>query len=346
MKFTRNKIIMLSMGGIVAVVLVVAIVMVLSTLSEKAELDESLMMAEGTFRKYSKAEISPTQEAEKALKENYTVLSNWFESARAEASVGDTSANSAMNEASFKQKMVDDAREFSKLPGTAGLEDGAKGSLVKSGFGFGFPQYITEGNLPPRETLDALQRQWADITLFVGVFAKAGVSEITRIDVLSQARIPAPQVEQVQRQVRGNAKKAVEEPLCIEEKYMIELTAKPNSLIKILNELQSSKRFIIVDSLEFARQTDTIAAAIAGDGAKAGDGNSQGRRKSRRGRRQAAEVEENSDEGVTQIKKKGFVVEPRRETPFTVKLTLVTCDFGTAGATKATESSKENEEVE
>ncbi|MBO5642412.1 MAG: Amuc_1100 family pilus-like protein [Kiritimatiellae bacterium] len=343
MKFTKNKIIMLSIGGIVAVVVVVAIVMVLSALSEKAELDESLMMAEGTFRKYSKAEISPTQESEKALKENYTVLSNWFESARAEASVGDMSANSAMNEASFKQKMVDDAREFSKLPGIAGLEDGAKGALVKSGFGFGFPQYITEGNLPPRERLAALQKQWADITLFIGIFARAEVSEILRIDVLSQAPAPQVQDEQPRRQARGKDKSVQEVPLCVEEKYMIELTAKPNSLIKILNELQASKRFVIVDSLEFARQTDLIAAAIAGDSAKPADG--KGARKSRRGRRQAVEAEA-VNEGATPIKKKGFVIEPRTETPFTVKLTLVTCDFGTAGAPKAAELSEEKQEVE
>ena len=344
MKFTKNKIIMLSIGGVVAAVVVVAVVLILSTLSEKAELDDSLMMAEGTFRKYSKAEISPTLEAEKALKENYSVLSNWFDAARREASVGDTSANSALNEASFKQKMVDDARVFSKLPGTAGIEDGAKGALVKAGFGFGFPQYITEGNLPPRETLDTLHRQWADISLFVDVFARSGVSEITRIDVLSQARAQEPQVEEVQRNRRGKDKKVVEVPLCVEEKYQVELLATPNSLVKLLNELVSSKRFVIVDNLEFARQSDLLAAAIVGNGTKASDASGHSRRKSRRGRRETAEAEDETDSSATQIKKKGFVVDPAQNSPFAVKLVLVTCDFGTAGAPKAAAQSEEEVE--
>lgn len=350
MKFTKSKIAMVSAGGAVALTAVVVGVVVFSTLSEKAELDESFMMAEGTFRRYAKSPITPSAAAEKAIKENSAELSAWSEAALADISAGDFAAQSGVNEAAFKQKMIDDARGFCKLPGKAGTEEGLPGTLVKADFGFGFAEYVREANLPPRESLARLQRQWSDISLFVGILASANVDEIVSINVSGKGQAAAVQVEPAAgSRARRGKKEEPEKPLCEEEKYMVEFTARPASLVKALNAFVTAKRFIVVERLEFARQNDIIASAVSSEQAKAGDEARPRRRESRRRGRASRRAEAQAEEiEVKEEKKKGAVTEPSTETPFTVKALLVTCDFGNppSAAADAEKESAEEKEVQ
>ena len=352
MKMTKTRKIMAGMGAVALVAVCVAGYMVVSSLMDKSEVDESLELSESSYSRLAKAKIAPTAASVSAISSNMVALSDWYEMTRREVAVGDVPVSSNVNEAAFKQKMVDDARVLSKLPGAVVPEAGGPGALVKEGFPFGFGRYISGGELPAKEALLSLQREWSDIMHFAKVFSGCGVDELVRIDVLTavqsqrqQDALAAPRPQQ-----RGGRKDAVEEKLCEEERYSVEILARPCALVKVLNALASCPRFVAVESLEFFRQADMIADAFSGSGDK-GEKASSSSGGRRRGRRQRAQEEEKAEEAFGEgteapaAKKSGFVTEPKKEAPFTVRMVIATCDFGTGGAAAAKEAGEtpENE---
>lgn len=342
MKMTKTKKIMAGMGGSALVVVCVAGYMAISALMEKGEIDESLEMSESSYRRFAKAKIAPTAASAAEITSNAVVLSDWYEVTRREVAAGDVPVSSNVNEAAFKQKMVDDARALSKLPGAVVPEEGGAGTLVKAGFPFGFGRYITGGDLPAKETLAALQREWSDIMLFAEVFARCGVDELAKLDVLSAAQAQRPEeavVVPARPAQRGRKAAPEEEKLCDEERYSVEIVVRPAALVKVLNALAACPRFVSVESLEFFRQTDMIADALSGSGDKGekASSSSSGKRASARKKKKQQEEESAAfgEEGEAAAKKTGFVTEPKKEAPFTARMVLATCDFGTGGEAAA-----------
>ena len=340
MKMTKNRIVMVGIGGVAALAACVMGYLAISALMEKGEIDESLEMSESSYRKLAKAKIAPTAASAAAIASNTTVLAGWYDNVRREVAKGDVPVDRGASEAAFKQKMVDDARRLSKLPGDVVPEGSAgPGTLVKEGFPFGFGRYISGVDLPAKETLEALQREWSDVIFLAELLSRCGVGELVKLEVLSaqQAQRPEAVVQQPRPAQRGR-KQEVEEKLCDEERYSVEFVARPAALVKTLNELASSKRFACVDGFEFFRQSDMISDALAGSGDKGekASASSGGRR---RGRRQRAQQEEkkSEDEGGESpaAKKSGFVTDPKKEAPFTVRMVIATCDFGTGGEAAA-----------
>ena len=282
MKMTKTRKIMAGMGAVALVAVCVAGYMVVSALMDKSEIDESLGMSESAYSRLAKAKIAPTDASALAISSNIVVLSDWYEVTRREVAVGDVPVSSNVNEAAFKQKMVDDARVLSKLPGAVVPEAGGPGALVKEGFPFGFGRYISGGELPAKEALIPLQREWSDIMLFANVFSSCGVDELVKLDVLTAVQLQRQDALATPKpQQRGGKKDLVEEKLCDEERYSVEILARPGALVKVLNTLASCPRFVTVENLEFFRQADMIADALSGAGEEkaAASSSSGGRRR-------------------------------------------------------------------
>jgi hypothetical protein len=242
-----------------------------------------------------------------------------------------------VNEAAFKQKLVDEARALSSLPG------GVEGKIVKPDFAFGFPDFVTGDKLPEKEKLPQLQRQWADIRTTVELLAGCGIVEISRIEPVLAKQ---PQAGEQQKDAKANRRQRrrrdaeEEKPAYTEEKYAIDFRAKPAALVKAVNALATCERFIVVETLDFSREGDMIGKAL-GEGDKRGAGAEQQSSRPRRRRRGAAEAEFGADaaeqEGAANAGK-GIVNDPAKEDPFLVRASIATYDFGSAAKAAAGEA--------
>ena len=349
MNISKNQIVMLSIGGVSLVVSAVLGYLAFDAYSAKSEAAESSESNAAAVRSLLGAAISPDPASVAAVNKNRDALAGWTEAAVSTVAAGDRVIDADVNEAAFKQKLVDEARALSELPGGVG------GKIVKPDFSFGFPDFVTGDKLPEKEKLPQLQRQWADIRTLVETLQACGIVELVRIEptLVKQPAVAEQQPKETKR--RNRRKKADEEakPAYTEEKYAIDFRAKPAALVKVVNALATSQRFIVVESLDFARESDMIGKAL-GEGDKKGADAEQQSSRPRRRRRGAEQAEFGADAAATDAAAeadKGVVNDPDKEEPFLVKAVVLTYDFGSAaqasgGETAGAEDAKENKEEE
>lgn len=323
MSMSKNQIVMVAIGGVTLAASGVLGYLAFDAFSSKAEAVEAGDGAKESVRRLLRADVSPDKESELAYKKNADTLAGWTEAALATAAAGDRAVSNDINPAAFKQKLVDEARALSELEG------GVDGKIVKPGFNFGLPDFVTGDKLPEQEMLPKYQRLWGDIRLVFEMLQACGVAEIVRIEPagVASAAAQAQQEEKPKAKNRSRAKKDAEEekPVYTVEQYAVDFRAKPAALVKAVNALATAPRFIVVDSMSFAREGDMIAAAL-GEGEKAKGASAPGGKRRRRG----AAVEETEKPAEESEDKKGLVNDPVKESPFLVKITLSTYDFGSA----------------
>ncbi len=349
MNLSKNQIVMLSIGGVALVASLAFGYLAFSAYSAKSEASENAERDSSAVRSLLGAAISPDASSVAAVNKNRDALAGWTEAAVSAASAGDRALATDVNEAAFKQKLVDEARALSELPG------GVNGKIVKPDFAFGFPDFVTGDKLPEKEKLPQLQRQWADIRTMVETLQACGIVELVRIEptLVKQPTVAEQQPKETKKKKRK--KKADEEakPAYTEERYAIDFRAKPAALVKVVNALATSQRFIVVESLDFTRESDMIGKAL-GEGDKRGADAEQQSSRPRRRRRGAEQAEFGADAAATDAAAeadKGVVNDPDKEEPFLVKAVVLTYDFGSAaqasgGETAGAEDAKENKEEE
>ena len=324
MSLSRNQTVLAAIGAVTVAAAGTIGYMAFSGYSSHTLAEEDLDSALSSVRRLYGAEISPNQDSVNAIKANRDSVASWREAAIDTASSGDCVFDADVNEASFKQKMSDDARVMSKYKGAV------SGSIVAPDFAFGFREFVTGSELPEKSRLPQLQRQWADIKLIVATLADCGVDEIVDIGPAAAEVKKAENQDdaKAKRKNRRPRNKAAEEvkPVFTREGYNLVFRARPAALVGAVNAFASSRRFITVDSFSFEREADMISAAIVGDKKEAGN--------ARRPRRRARGAEQENREKAEQEdqSKKGPVTDPALEAPFTVKMVLSTYDFGTAAA--------------
>ena len=336
MNLSKNQIVMLAIGGVALVASAVLGYLAFSAYSAKSEAADASESDSAAVRALLGAAISPDTASIAAVKKNSDALAGWTEAALSTASAGDRAVEADVNEAAFKQKLVDEARALSSLPG------GVEGKIVKPDFAFGFPDFVTGDKLPEKEKLPQLQRQWADIRTTVELLAGCGIVEISRIEPVLAKQ---PQAGEQQKDAKSNRRQRrrrdaeEEKPAYTEEKYAIDFRAKPAALVKVVNALATSQRFFVVETLDFAREGDMIGKAL-GEGDKRGATEQQSSRPRRRrrgdqtgfGEEKPADGAEESDNGV--------VNDPEKEEPFLVHAVVATYDFGLAVKPVADESAE------
>ena len=119
--------------------------------------------------------------------------------------------------------------------------------------------------------------------------------------------------------------------------FKVTFASRPDGIVKTMNALSSTPRFVSVDGFSFRETGDAITPRLASDGKK--DEASGGRRGSRRGgRRGAAAVEE---EKVDDSRKENRVVtNPSANAVFEVSMTVKVYDFRTPPETADNAKSK------
>jgi len=349
MNLSKNQIVMLSIGGVALVASLAFGYLAFSAYSAKSEASENAERDSSAVRSLLGAAISPDASSVAAVNKNRDALAGWTEAAISTASAGDRALATDVNEAAFKQKLVDEARALSELPG------GVDGKIVKPDFSFGFPDFVTGDKLPEKEKLPQLQRQWADIRTMVETLQACGIVELVRIEptLVKQPTVAEQQPKETKKKKRKKKADEDAKPAYTEERYAIDFRAKPAALVKVVNALATSQRFIVVESLDFTRESDMIGKAL-GEGDKRGADAEQQSSRPRRRRRGAEQAEFGADAAATDAAAeadKGVVNDPDKEEPFLVKAVVLTYDFGSAaqasgGETAGAEDAKENKEEE
>lgn len=344
MSMSKNQIVMIAIGGVTLVIVLALGYLAFDAYSTAGEAAEEIDSAASTIQRLLRADVSPDRESEIAFKKNSDIVVGWTDAAIAAASAGDRAIVKDVNEAAFKQQLVDKARELSELPG------GVDGKIVKSDFTFGFPDFVTGDKIPAKDKLPLLQRQWGDITLLVETLQECGVVEI--VSIAPASPVPETSAAQQEEPVRGRKdkkkkKKSAEDekPAYSVEKYAVDFRAKPSALVKTLNALATASRFIVVDSLSFAREADTIALAL-GEGEKGQSAQQQGsgRRRRRRGAEEQQEAPAAAEAPAEQ--KVGIVTDPQTDAPFLVRMLVSTYDFGSVAGPEASEGENGSEKKE
>lgn len=311
----KNKIIMAAIGGVAAALVLVVGVLIWMEDDTQSELRDELEAQVARRDRNSGAK----KETEEAHLGNAKVLSEWATSAHTfvseQGSVREFDPN--LDPAAFKQQMVEKAREFSKLPEESSVK------IVKEDFDFGYRQYIGKDGteIPRKEDLPRLQREWFDISHFTDTLVKCGATELIGVKV---AEKPAePQNERGGRRSAQQKDPAAAYPSS-ETTYVFTFLARPAALVRVLNSLAADDRFFAVDSMSFSQASDPLVQMLGGDKEK-----DQGRRGGRR-RRRGAEAEEPAPEAegeAAEIARKGLVTDPATCTPFTVTMTVSTLEF-------------------
>ena len=326
MSMSKNQIVMAAIGGVTLVAVAALGYLAFDAYSSKSEAVEERDGAAETVKRLLRADVSPDKESELAYKRNADTLSGWAEAALATAAAGDRAERDDLNPAAFKQKIVDEARAL------ADLEGEVEGKIVKAGFNFGFPDFVTGDKLPEPEMLPKFQRLWGDVRLVFEMLQECGVAEIVRIEPVGAASAPSAQPKQEEKPRAKKSKKKdaeAEKPPYTVEKYAVDFRARPAAFVKAVNALATSQRFIVVDSMAFAREGDMIATAL-GEGEKTRGGAQEQSAGERRHSRRKKFVEEAEKPAEESENKKGLVNDPSKEAPFLVKMTLSTYDFGSA----------------
>ena len=336
MKLTRNQIVLLAIGAVAAVAAIVMGFLIFGAFSAKSEAVKELDSTMANAQRLCKARISPTQKALDELDANRGMHAEWSGEAYEMASEGDCAIEENLNEAAFKQQLIDDARELARLPGEA------NGAIVAPDFTFGFKDYIAGGMLPERDKIPLLQRQWGDIKEIVRLLSGCGAAEITSIEAKEEPK----ESEKPQTAAGKNAKKkaqakaADDEPRATRCRYELQFKAKPKALAEVFNALVAAKRFTVVDAFSFSREDDMVARALSPDKGKSSP---SGRDRKRKRPRPGAESEDESAAAETSAAKKGVITDPKLEAPFVVRISLSVYDFGSGKSGDA--QNQEPEEV-
>lgn len=322
----KNQIVMCSIGGVALVAAAVLGFFIYSAYAERTEKLDELDSSASAVKRINSAKVSPEQASVDAIAENTKLLTIWEGESRHIAAQGDRVVDADMTPEAFKRLLVDEARVEAARPG------GVDGKIVKDGFAFGFKDYILGGAMPDRERLAFLQRQWEDVKLFVKLLSDAGVIEIVDITI-GEKKLPEAEPE-VKRGPRG--KKSAEpevKPQSDEQRYELKFLARAPAFVRAVNALATDERFITIDSFAFMRADDALAAALGDKGGEsasrpAGGGRGRGRRGGFRAAAAAEETDAAADEAADSPRRKGLVVDPKTDTPFTVTLSVTTHDFG------------------
>lgn len=326
----KTRIAMCAIGAVAAIATLGVGVMIYLETGERDELLESL---EGQLSRRNR-NAGADESAEKAAKANEEKVSAWAKSAYAAAAAsGARPADTATNPVAFKSQMVEQAREFAKLPGTA---EGT-GRIVKDDFGFGFEAFVKGDKIPGDGELRRLQRQWFDVMRFLRMAADAGAGEILSVSAMPESAATAG--ERVARGARRQ-KEAADPYPSTEEKYVFKFTARPAALVKLVNALTTDGRFYAIDTMAFEQEGDPLATMLGAGADKEQSGGRRGRRR-RGARREAEETAGTPDgeDGKPQTKK-GLVTDPAICAPFTVTLAVSTLEFAGAQANGDTEAGK------
>ncbi len=325
---SKPKIILIAIGGVIAVATVVLAVLIWMQFSGRSEQVEELAMVRSDAERLVRLPIYPGIAGVTAFESNRTNFATWTADARALAARGDKAFERTTSPA-FKTFLVEEARRLSELPGAV------EGKLVKPDFAFGFSEYISGGVMPKEADLPRLQREWYDVTTVIEALAVTGVTEIAEVTMLGQQKTEEEDTSKARKNKR-KAKAKVDAAASVAPnvtRFSVVFKAQAQGIVNAVNALAASSRFIVVDELNFLHETDELQAALDGD--KKEEGSSSRRSSRRRRNSSAAESSQASfgaspaDGEASQTNAVRIVSDPAKVKPFKVSMTFSVYDFRT-----------------
>jgi hypothetical protein len=334
----KSKIILASVGGVIAVAVLAMAYFVWSGYAAKVaaiegddEGNDGLDTVVSSAQKLSRKPVFPSAASVKAIESNTTQLVEWKDAALKLAAAGDRVYEKTTT-AAFKAFIVEDAKRLASMKG------GVNGMLVKSDFAFGpFKGYIAEGQMPSDSQLAELQRRWDDVATITEILASAGISELVDVQYKVKEEPKEEEGKKSKKNVRrGNKRNADKESAEVSKpasfSYVFSFASRPAGIVKALNALRTGERFTVVDDFSFVRDRDVIADALGGDDKK----EAAGGRRGRRGRRAAVEEEKKEEE----TKSGGIITDPLLDSPCKVQMTVTVYDFRSLEEVKGEEVKK------
>ena len=279
--------------------------------SSRTEAEETLEEENAAFRRFNDAPVFPSAASIDSVKSNEMAWGAWYDAAFALAGRGDKELPTETPPV-FKQRLQSTVRRLQALPGET------EGKLSSPTFFFGFEKYLGETDaLPQPDDIPTLVAQLDFIENFAEILAEAGVSEVkalTRVE-------PRPD-EECARHLD----------------YTITFATRPSGLVKTMNALAASSRFVVVTGFSFREIADSITPRLSAE--KKDESGARGRG-GRRGRRAVAE-EQQPDESR---KENRLVTEPAVNAVFDVTMTVKVYDFRTPPEDDSAQAKKKKKEA-
>lgn len=276
--------------------------------SSRTEAESTLEEENSAFNRFNNAPVFPSATSIASVKSNEMAWSIWYDTAFSLAQRGDKDIPLETPPV-FKQRLQSTVRRLQALSGEV------SGKLSQPTFYFGFDKFLGEADaLPQSAEIPVLAAQLDFIESFAEMLAEAGVMEVKSLVCVPQN----PEDTECARHLD----------------YKVTFASRPAGIVRTINALATSTRFVSIDGFSFKETGDSITPRLSSDGKK--DEASSGRR-GRRGRRSAAAEEEKVDDSR---KENRVVTNPSANAVFDVSMTVKVYDFRTPPETDDTSKSK------
>lgn len=278
--------------------------------SARTEAEETLQSENDAFNRFNNAPVFPSAASIASVKSNAMAWSIWYDTAFSLAGRGDRDIP-AETPPVFKQRLQSTVRRLQSFKGEV------SGRISQPTFYFGFEKFLGETDaLPQADEIPLLAAQLDFIENFAEMLADAGVMEVK-----SLVRVPQnPDDEECARHLD----------------YKVTFVSRPAGIVKTVNALAQSPRFVSVTGFSFRETADAILPRLSSDGKK--DEADRRGRGGRRGRRAAVVAEEPKvDDGR---KENRVVTDPSANAVFEVSMTVKVYDFRTPPETDDSSRSK------
>jgi hypothetical protein len=276
--------------------------------SSRTEAEATLEEENSAFNRFNSAPVFPSAPSIASVKSNEMSLSIWYDTAFSLAQRGDKEIPHETPPV-FKQRLQSTVRRLQSLNGEV------SGKLSQPTFYFGFDKFLGEADaLPQSAEIPVLASQLDFIESFAEMLAEAGVMEVKSLVCVPQN----PEDTECARHLD----------------YKVTFASRPAGIVKAINALAASTRFVSIDGFSFRETGDSITPRLASDGKK---DEASGGRRGRRGRRGAAVEEEKVDDSR---KENRVVTNPSANAVFDVSMTVKVYDFRTPPDTEDNSKSK------
>ena len=276
--------------------------------SSRTEAESTLEEENSAFNRFNNAPVFPSATSIASVKSNEMAWSIWYDTAFSLAQRGDKDIPLETPPV-FKQRLQSTVRRLQALSGEV------SGKLSQPTFYFGFDKFLGEADaLPQASEIPVLAAQLDFIEGFAEMLAEAGVLEVKSLVCVPQN----PEDTECARHLD----------------YKVTFASRPAGIVRTINALATSTRFVSIDGFSFKETGDSITPRLSSDGKK---DEASGGRRGRRGRRGAAVEEEKVDDSR---KENRVVTDPSANAVFDVSMTVKVYDFRTPPETDDTSKSK------
>ena len=276
--------------------------------SSRTEAEATLEEENSAFNRFNNAPVFPSATSIASVKSNEMAWSIWYDTAFSLAQRGDKEIPLETPPV-FKQRLQSTVRRLQALSGEV------SGKLSQPTFYFGFDKFLGEADaLPQASEIPVLAAQLDFIEGFAEMLAEAGVMEVKSLVCVPQN----PEDTECARHLD----------------YKVTFASRPAGIVRAINALATSTRFVSIDGFSFKETGDSITPRLSSDGKK---DEASGGRRGRRGRRGAAVEEEKVDDSR---KENRVVTDPSANAVFDVSMTVKVYDFRTPPETDDGSKSK------